>query len=311
MNLETIHTPVLLKEVIEILNPKPGEFFIDGTIGSGGHAMAILKKIGPKGKLLGIDWDKKQIERLKIERLKDFKNTILVNDNYANLSEILKKHNLPKADGLLIDLGFSSEQLEKSRRGFSFLKDELLDMRYNQEIRDRRLEIRNLMAAEIINSFSEKELADIFWKYGEERFSRQIAKKIVEERRRKRILTTFDLVDVVEKAAPKTYEKGRIHPATRVFQALRIYVNDELGNLEKLLKNISKIIKPKGRVVIISFHSLEDRLVKNYFRETAKKGMAEILTKKPITATLEEIKKNPRSRSAKLRAMQYDYYSIK
>ena len=315
-----MHTPVLLKEVVEILNPQPGEFFVDGTLGGGGHAVEIIKKISPNGKLLGVDWDKDAIERLKIVfargkspeglKLKDYKNVILINNNYANLPEILKKirkadPSIPlRASGLILDLGFSSEQLEKSGRGFSFLKNEPLDMRYSQEMSNEKGEMRNLTAVEIVNSFNEKDLADIFYKYGEERFSRRIAKKIIEERRKKRILTTLDLVEVIKKAAPRSYEKGRIHPATRVFQALRIYVNDELGNLEKLLKNIDKIIKNKGRIAIISFHSLEDRLVKNYFREMAKKGMAEILTKKPITATLEEIRKNPRSRSAKMRAIK-------
>ncbi|MDP3015000.1 MAG: 16S rRNA (cytosine(1402)-N(4))-methyltransferase RsmH [bacterium] len=317
-----MHKPVLLKEVIEILNPQSGEFFIDGTLGSGGHAVEIIKKISPNGIFLGVDWDKDVIENFK-SNLKpksyNLKAIRLVHGNYADLPEILsaygrspegrKKYKLPKADGLLIDLGFSSEQLEKSGRGFSFLRDEPLDMRYDTKV-------ESLTAAEAVNSFNEKDLADIFWKYGEERFSRRIAKKIVEERKKKRILITFDLVEVIKRAVPKSYEKGRIHPATRVFQALRIYVNDELGNLEKLLKNLEKIIKPKGRVAIISFHSLEDRLVKNYFREMAKpariatqsvaggKGMAEILTKKPITATLEEIRSNPRSRSAKMRAIK-------
>ncbi|MEK7168136.1 MAG: 16S rRNA (cytosine(1402)-N(4))-methyltransferase RsmH [Patescibacteria group bacterium] len=325
-----MHTPVLLKEVVEILNPQPGEFFIDGTLGGGGHAVEIIKKISPNGKLLGVDWDKDAIERLKIVfargkspeglKLKDYKNVILINNNYANLPEILKKirkadPSIPlRASGLILDLGFSSEQLEKSGRGFSFLKNEPLDMRYSQEMSNEKGEMRNLTAVEIVNSFNEKDLADIFYKYGEERFSRRIAKKIIEERRKKRILTTLDLVEVIKKAAPRSYEKGRIHPATRVFQALRIYVNDELGNLEKLLKNIDKIIKNKGRIAIISFHSLEDRLVKNYFREMVKQGKAEFFppradqpraeTKKPTTATLEEIRSNPRSRSAKMRAIK-------
>lgn len=314
------HTPVLLKEVIEVLNPQAGEFFIDGTLGSGGHAIEIIKKISPNGIFLGIDWDNESLKRfeLKIKSLKLKGKIILVNENYADLPEILKKirkadPSIPlRASGLLLDLGMSSEQLEHSGRGFSFSRNEILDMRFNPKSGNP--------AAEIINSFSEKELADIFYKYGEERFSRRIAKKIVEERRKKRILTTFDLVEAIKSAVPRRnieiskYRAKRIHPATRVFQALRIYVNDELGNLEKLLKNIDKIIKNKGRVAIISFHSLEDRLVKNYFRETIKQDKAEFFppkadqpraeTKKPITATMEEIKKNPRARSAKLRAIK-------
>lgn len=294
----SIHKPVLLKEIIEILNPKSGEFFIDGTVGNGGHSSEILKKIGPEGKLLGIDLDESAIERLKTERLKNYKNLILTQGNYADLPEILKRENFNKADGLIVDLGFSSEQLA-SGRGFSFMNPsaggEPLVMRYTST---------GLTAAEIVNSFPEKDLADIFWKYGEERFSRQIAKKIVEERKRKRILTTFELVEIIKKAVPKNYERGRINPATRVFQALRIYVNCELENLETLLKNLDKIVKNKGRIAIISFHSLEDRLVKNYFRQMAKKGQAEILTKKSVMPTEEEIKSNSRSRSAKMRAIR-------
>ena len=288
-----MHIPLLLKETIEFLNPQPGKFIIDATIGGGGHAAEILKKIGDSGMLLGIDWDKEAIADCQ-SRFADYKNVILVNGNYADLPEILKQKELPKVDGIAVDLGFSSRQLEKSGRGFSFLKDEKLDMRYQQET-------ENLTAAEVINQYSEKELADIFWKYGEERNSRKIAKKIIEERKNKRILTTFDLIEIIRKAVPKNYEQGRINPSTKVFQALRIYVNDELGNLEKILKNMSKILK--GRAVIISFHSLEDRLVKNYFRNLSKENGAEILTKKPIRPSEEEIRGNPRSRSAKLRAI--------
>ncbi|OGG43056.1 16S rRNA (cytosine(1402)-N(4))-methyltransferase [Candidatus Jorgensenbacteria bacterium RIFCSPLOWO2_12_FULL_42_11] len=313
-----MHIPVLLKEATAVLNPKPGEFFIDGTVNGGGHAVAILEKISPAGKFLGIDWDENAIERLKIEGLKNCKNAILVQGNYADLPEILEKirkadPSIPlRANGLLLDLGMSSEQLEHSGRGFSFRKNEPLIMQYQSSS-----EI--LTAAEIINSFKEEELADIFFKYGEERFSRKIAKEIIKERQNKRILTTFELVEIIKKAAPKNYEKGRIHPATRIFQALRIYVNSELENLEKLLKNLDKIFpseanqplaeKPKGRVAIISFHSLEDRLVKNYFREMAKQGKAEILTKKPIRPTFQETQANPRARSAKMRAVKLRFNS--
>lgn len=296
------HIPVLLKEVIEILNPKPGpacrlpagqagqagNFFIDGTVGSGGHAAEIMKRIGSKGKFLGIDWDENNLNSL-----------VSVHGNFADLPKILEERKLGKADGLLLDLGMSSEQLERSGRGFSFLRDEPLIMRY-QYLGGRTSEI--LTAAEVINSFSEKELADIFFKYGEERFSRRIARKIIEERRKKRILTTFELVEIIKKAVPKNYERGRIHPATRTFLALRIFTNQELVNLEKLLNSLGQILKVGGRIAVISFNSLEDRLVKNYFRERAKNGEIEILTKKPIRPTIEEIKQNPRSRSAKLRA---------
>ena len=322
-----MHIPVLLKETIEILDPQIEEFFIDGTIGGAGHSKEILKRIGPTGKLLGIDWDEEMI-KIAEENIKNYKNAILVHSNYTDLPQILKKKKLPKADGLFLDLGFSSPQIDEFKKGFSFMKDEPLDMCYDADMRNEKLEIRNLTAAEAVNQFPEKELADIIFKYGEEKFSRQIAKKIIKERRKKRILTTFDLVEIIKKAVPKSYERGRIHPATRTFQALRIYVNNELENLENLLKNIDKIVKSEekpsrqtgmstksgldqspswregGRIAIISFHSLEDRLIKNYFRAMAKEGKARILTKKPITPTQEEIKQNPRSRSAKLRAIQ-------
>lgn len=289
-----MHTPVLLNEVIKVLNPKPGEFMIDGTFGSGGHTAEILKKISPDGTMLAIDWDKGNIENCK--------NSICIHGNYADLPEILKDlrktdPSIPlRASGLLIDLGFSSVQIGDSGRGFSFLKDEPLDMRYD---------VNGQMptAAEIINSYPEKDLADIFYIYGEERMSRQIAKKIVEERRKERIMTTGRLAEAIKMAVGRGYEKGRINPATRVFQALRIYVNKELENLETILKNLQEVIKPGGRVAIISFHSLEDRMVKNYFKEMEKNEKGKILTKKPITASEEEIISNPRSRSAKLRAL--------
>jgi 16S rRNA (cytosine1402-N4)-methyltransferase len=336
-----MHIPVLLKEVVEVLNPKPGEFFIDGTIGSGGHSAAILERISSGGVLLGIDWDKKAIEMMRekiaanskicpvVKRsfyygvknprsnpaesgmLRGRQNSklILVHGNYADLPGILKKYKLPKADGLLLDLGMSSEHLEKSGRGFTFQKDEPLIMRYQfQDVgRPGRPTSQILTAAEVVNTFSEKDLANIFYKYGEERYSRRIAKKIVEERKKKPIKTTFELVEIINKFYMnyKTRRTYKIHPATRVFQALRIYVNDELGNLEKLLKNLAEILKPGGRAAIISFHSLEDRLVKNHFRRLAKEGKVGILTKKPIKPTLEEIKQNPRSRSAKMRAIRY------
>ncbi|HDH31629.1 MAG TPA: 16S rRNA (cytosine(1402)-N(4))-methyltransferase [Candidatus Wolfebacteria bacterium] len=339
-----MHKPVLLNETIKILDPKPGEFFIDGTIGSGGHAVKIFEKIMPNGKLLGIDLDENNLKIVREKILAGTSNQELVNrnklileqGNYADLPEILKKHNLPKASGLILDLGFSSEQLELGK-GFSFQKNELLDMRYNTSQTNTDYTRINtdgqyksalsqykseLTAMEVINTFNEKDLADIIYKYGEERYSRRIAKKIIEQRKRKLIKTTFDLVEVIKKSVPRNYERGRISPATRTFQALRIYVNHELENLEKLLKNIDQIIKGRirlrasfaevaakaeqgfgGRVVIISFHSLEDRIVKNYFRELKKDKKAEILTKKPIRATNEEIKSNHRARSAKLRGV--------
>lgn len=292
------HIPVLLNKVLEILRPLPGRFIIDGTVDGGGHAAEIIRRLEPHGTFLGIDWDKSMLAsaKSKIGSAGRGVKIILAHDNYANLPAILKNKKLSKADGLLLDLGFSSEQLDfpaHAGKGFSFLRDEPLIMRY---------EDYGPTAAEVVNGKSEEDLAVIFWRYGEERFSRKIAKKIVESRKKRRIITTFDLVEVITSVVPKFYERGRIHPATRVFQALRIYINNELNNLETVLTNLTSILKPKGVAVIISFHSLEDRLVKNNFRDMSHRGILEIINKKPLVAEAAEIKINPRSRSAKLRA---------
>ncbi|MFA6135872.1 MAG: 16S rRNA (cytosine(1402)-N(4))-methyltransferase RsmH [Candidatus Paceibacterota bacterium] len=296
------HIPVLLKEVLESLDLKKGKFVIDGTVNGGGHAREIIKEIMPGGKFLGVDWDKEILENTKREFDRKRKEergknkVIFVNDNYANLPEILKNNKLSKADAVLLDLGFSSLHIDKSKRGFSFQKDELLDMRYNTD--------SGTPAYEIINSCSEKDLADIFYKYGDERFSRRIAKNIVEARRKKAITTTGQLTGIINSSVPGFYRRARISPATKVFQALRIFVNGELDNLETFLSNLPKILKNKGRVLIISFHSLEDGIVKRAFREIAKKGEGKIITKKPIPPTREEVIANPKSRSSKLRVLE-------
>lgn len=297
------HIPVLLNEVLEALKPNPGKFIIDGTTDGGGHLEAIISKM-EEGKILAVDWDKDVLERTKARVQVPPKIDIRwANDNYAHIPQILEKENLPKADGLLLDLGFSSEQLQ-SLRGFSYADsdiDEPLDMRY------QKYEVHGNVratASDAVNSLRENELADIFWKYGEERFSRQIAKRILEERAGKSIITVKDLVAVIKSAVPKFFRKGERDVVARVFQALRIYVNDELGNVESILENIPKIMAEEGRVAIISFHSLEDRLVKNRFKELEKEGVGKIITKKPIVPTAGEIKSNPASRSAKLRAIE-------
>ena len=334
------HKPVLLKEVIEILNPKSGDFIIDGTIGEGGHSKEIIKKIAPGGTLLGIDWDEKQVEegkrlctdsgllrakalaktkmsalamtrkvviareseaiqgrrpsslRAKAKqsrnRLNNKTKIIIEQGNYVEIPNIIKKHKVGKANGLLLDLGFSSRHLE-SGRGFTFQKDEPLDMRYDESTGES--------AAEIVNTYKEKDLADIIYAYGEERRSRQIAKSISEARKREEIKTTNDLVEAIGG------KRGRIHPATRTFQALRIYINKEYENIETILKKLPEIMKQGGRVAIITFHSGEDRIVKNYFKEYEDKGMAKRINKKVIKPTREEIQQNPRSRSAKLRGL--------
>jgi len=289
------HIPVLQKEVLEYLDPKPNENFIDCTIGEGGHTLAILEKNGPKGKVLGIEWDPelyKKLSRSDLDRLKA--RLILVNDNFANLEEIAKSQKFRSVSGILFDIGMSSWHLEESGRGFSFLKEEPLDMRYNPQ--------NPLSAEKIVNYWSALEIEKILEIHGEERFSKQIAKYIISFREVKPIKTTFQLVEIIKKATPDWYHRRKIHPATKTFQALRIAVNDELNNLEKALPQALNILKPGGRIAVISFHSLEDRIIKNFLKEKAKENILKILTKKPIKPSLEEIKINPRSRSAKLRA---------
>jgi len=284
-----MHIPVLLKEVIDALNLKIGEVAIDGTAGSGGHAKEILKKIGDEGKLLLVDWDRSSAENLKKE-FNGRKNVVYVNGNYADLPQIIKENKFPKADALLLDLGFSSEQLGGGK-GFSFMKDEPLIMTYSDERES---------LGEFLRHTNPKELTGIIRKYGEERYAQKIAGAIMENRRK--LKTTKDLADVIAKSVPKNYEHGRIHPATRTFQALRIYLNKEFENIEKVISSLEEIVRPGGRIAVISFHSLEDRIVKQSFNELKNKGRLLLINKKPITPSQEEIEVNPRSRSAKLRA---------
>lgn len=279
-----MHIPVLKKEVLEFLNIGNNENFIDCTIGEGGHAMAILEKNKPNGKVLGIDLDKRNIDKLKIlenDRL------ILENSSYINLKEIIEKNNFYPVNGILLDLGMSSWHIDESKKGFSFLKDEPLDMRYGKE---------GITAEIMVNEYGSDEIENILKEYGQERYAKRIAKRIIEERKIKPIKTTLQLVEIINKSIPSKYQK--INPATRVFQALRIAVNDELNNLEKVLGLSIEVLEKKGRIAVISFHSLEDRIVKNFFKNNKS---IDILTKKPITATKEEINNNPRARSAKLR----------
>lgn len=279
-----MHLPVLPAEVLQYLDPKPNENFIDCTIGEGNHTMAILERNGPEGKVLGIEADEEVIGNLKLKIENWKKRIILVCENFGNLKEIVKQTEFGQVDGILFDLGMSSWHLEESGRGFSFKKSEPLDMRYS---------LRNeLWAEKILNCWLEVELEKILREYGEEKKARQIAKKIVAGRARKPIKTTDQLREIINKAgaAPR-----------KTFQALRIAVNDELNNLKKALPQAWEILKPAGRLVVISFHSLEDRSVKNFFRSQSLIDL-KVLTKKPVRPTLEEIKVNPRSRSAKLRA---------
>ncbi len=294
-----MHIPVLQKEVIEFLKPEPGKNFVDCTLGEGGHSLAILENSTPSGKLLGVERDPEVFRRTKDKLENCFQEAgwskerlILVCDNFSNIEEIVKKYNF-KSNGFLFDLGFSSWHTEESGRGFSFRKEEKLDMRYNPE--------EELTAEKIINDFPINKIEEIIKDYGEERFCRKIASQIEKERKKNPITTTKQLVEVVRKATPPWYHHKRIHFATRTFQALRITVNDELGNLEKALEQAFKVLEPSGRIVVISFHSLEDRIVKNFFKNKVKEGSLKILTKKPIRSSKKEIEINPRSRSAKLR----------
>ena len=296
-----IHKPVLTKEVLEYLNPKPNENFIDGTVGQGGHTLLLLEKIAPNGKVLGIDLDAGQIQNSRSALTAYTDRTILVHDSYSNIKEIVQKNNFKPVNGILLDLGYSSWQLEQSAKGFSFLKDEALDMRYQSEITNDKLQIpNNLTAAKIINEYPENEIERILEEYGEENFAKQIAKAIVRQREIRKIESTFQLKEIIEKTVRTG---GNIHSATRSFQALRIAVNDELGNLQKALPNALSVLSSGGRLVVISFHSLEDRIVKNFFKEQEQQGIANIVTKKPVMAQLGEVSQNPRARSAKLRAI--------
>jgi len=295
-----IHQPVLLKEILEIFNPKPNENFIDATLGEGSASIEILKRTKPKGKILGIEFDPILIEEAKknFEKFKLNERVILVNDNFANLEKIVKKNRFFEFKGILFDLGISRWHLEKSNRGFSFQRDEILDLRINPKV-------QKLKGFEILNLWSEKEIEKVLREFGEIKKAEKIAKEIVKARKIKPIISTFDLLKVLEKFSKILKRKRqKIHFATRVFMALRIAVNEELENLKKGLEEAFKISKPKGKIVVISFHSLEDRIVKNFFKKLKQEKLAKVLTKKPIVPSQEEIKKNPSSRSAKLRAIE-------
>ncbi len=290
-----MHVPVLIKEILGCLDPKPNENFIDGTVGQAGHALMILEKTGPQGKLLGIDADPGQIANAAARTAGYGDRVILVNDSYANIKQIAKEKNFEPVHGILLDLGYSSWQLEQSGKGFSFLKDEKLDMRYDTS--------RELTAEKIVNHYPEAEIEKILKEYGEETFARKIAKEITAQRTVRKIETTFQLKNIIESVVPKKFQHGRIHCATKTFQALRIAVNDELNTLQKALPDAAGILAPGGRLAVISFHSLEDRIVKNFFNQEAKRGSVKIVTQKPIAASSEELVKNPRARSAKLRSI--------
>lgn len=287
--MSQFHEPVLLKEVIEYLHIKPKEKYIDATIGGAGHSAAILEK---GGKILGLDLDPEAIEAAKKYLLQACPNTSwqLAQGNFAHLKKIAAKHNFSSVAGILFDLGVSRHQLEEGRRGFSFNSEAPLDMRMDPSL--------TVTAADLVNGLTQKELEELFFKLGDEHCSRQIATAICEIRQTKPITTCSQLAEVITKVRPR---QGKLHPATRCFQALRMAVNDELNNLRAALPQAVELLKPEGRLVILSFHSGEDRIVKFFLKNQRN---LEILTKKPIEPTREEIKNNPQSRSAKLRAAQ-------
>ncbi len=307
------HKPVLLEEVIDRANPKPGENIIDGTVGGSSHAMEFLKRTSPNGKLLGIDLDNEALLESK-RKLKEYSERIILEKgNFSNFLEFTKKHNFYPINIFFLDLGISSNQLDNDKMGISFLKNSPLDMRIgsNKDGEDNRT-----IAEHIINNWNENDIRSILKDYGEEKYANFIAKKIVNERKEKRIIRTWQLVEIISKAVPQKYKKQKIHFATRTFQALRIAVNRELESLENALPQILNSIESGGRICVISFHSLEDRIVKRFFQKESKecicdlkipvcvckhKKRLEILTRKPVMASEREITLNPRSRSAKLR----------
>lgn len=290
------HDPVLVDEVIEFLNFSGGKKrIVDCTLGLGGHASKILEKLSSQGELIGFDADNDHLKQAK-KNLKPFKGRVTyINANFGELEKQLKKNGVRKIDGILMDLGIASPHIEIGERGFSFMRSGPLDMRFNVK--------KGKTAADLLNGATEEDLVRIFKEYGEEPFAEKMAEMICKYRKRKKFETTGQLADYIEKNFKR---RGKIHPATRIFQALRIEVNKELEMLKTALEDAVKFLKPGGRIVVISYHSLEDRIVKNFFREKSRKEEPElkVLTKKVVMPNIKEIKSNPRSRSAKLRAAE-------
>ena len=307
--MEFKHTPVMLKECIENLNIKPNGIYVDGTIGGAGHSKEIVKRIGENGLLIGIDRDEEALKSAK-KTLAEYSNVKYVHRNHDDIKKILNDLELDKVDGILLDLGVSSYQLDERNRGFSYLGDNELEMRMDKT--------QNLTAETVVNTYPEKKLADIIYEYGEERFSRQIAKNICIQRKTKKIKTTKELVEIIEKSIPKSKQKNG-HPAKKTFQAIRIEVNNEIEPLYKTILDCIDCLKENGRLCVITFHSLEDRAVKRAMLEAkgnctcpsdlpycvcGAKTLGKIITKKPIVPSIKEQEENPRSKSAKLRVFE-------
>lgn len=307
--MEFKHIPVLLNECIEGLNINPDGIYVDGTLGGAGHSSQIIKKLSSKGMLIGIDRDEEALKAAK-EKLKNYNNVKYVHGNHDDIKQILYEMNIDKVDGILLDLGVSSYQLDERNRGFSYMADAQLDMRMDKT--------SNLTAKEVVNNYSESELARIISEYGEEKFAKKIANNICKLRKEKKIETTKELSDIIEKTIPKALQKDG-HPAKRTFQAIRIEVNNEIEPLYRTILDCIDVLKPKGRLCTITFHSLEDRAVKNAYADAkgkctcppdlpycvcGYKTLGNIINKKPIVANEEETKENSRSKSAKLRIFE-------
>ena len=309
--MEFSHKPVLYDEVMEALNIKPEGIYLDGTLGGGGHSSGICERLAPEGTLIGVDRDRDALNAAEA-RLRDFENKkYFVQSNYADVKLVLKELGIDGLDGALLDLGVSSFQLDNPERGFSYMHDAPLDMRMNAD--------DSLTAEEVVNSYSEAELTRIIKEYGEERWAARIAQFIVKSRKEKRLTSTFELVDVIKAAIPAKARREGPHPAKRTFQAIRIEVNDELGQLERSINDFIDVLKPEGRLAVISFHSLEDRIIKDAFKKRldpctcppefpvcvcGRTADVRKVTGKPVTASGKELELNPRARSAKLRVLE-------
>lgn len=308
--MEFKHVSVLLEECIEGLSIKPDGIYVDCTLGGAGHSYEIVKQLTSQGRLIGIDQDVNALNAAK-EKLKKFNNVTYVHDNFHNIGEILENLNIDKVDGILMDLGVSSHQLDVAERGFSYMKEAPLDMRMNQE--------RDFSAYDVVNTYSEEQLFKIIRDYGEEKFAKRVAGFIVKNRTEKAIETTLELVDIIKSAIPAKARREGPHPAKRTFQAIRIEVNKELEILDKAINDGIDKLALDGRICIITFHSLEDRIVKNIFNEQSnpctcpkdfpicncnRKPKVKKISRKPIEASAEELEYNPRSRSAKLRVAE-------
>ena len=291
--MKSRHIPVMVEEVMTILRCEPGRTYVDATLGGGGHASEILRRSSPDGVLIGIEWDEDALSEAR-DTLMPFGDRVkIVRENFIHLPDLMKTDSV---DGILLDLGLSTIQLEKGERGFSFKEEGPLDMRMDKRTSES--------AADLVNHLSSEELEYILYHYGEERWAKKIARAIVQEREREPVATTQALRKIICRTIPRRFHSRRIDPATRTFQALRIRVNDELENLKEILKVGWEVLKRGGRMCVISFHSLEDRMVKETFRKLEKEGEIHVLTKKPVTPSEKERRENPRSRSAKLRCAE-------